>query len=43
MSTKTEEWIAKVAKMNNTTREEVLKYLRKLSRGQRVIHHLRLV
>ena len=43
MKKTTKAWIAKVAKANNVSEEEVLRYLRKLSNGQRVIHHLRLV
>lgn len=42
MKTKTKEWISKIAKLNNVTEEEVLRYLRSLSYGNRVIHHLRL-
>lgn len=43
MKTATKEWLAKIAKLNNTTEEEVLRYLRSLSYGKRVIHHLQLV
>lgn len=42
MKNTTRKWIAKMAKENGVTKEEVLRYLRKLSNGQKVIHHLRL-
>lgn len=43
MKNTTKEWVAKVAKANGVSEEEVLRYLRNLSCGKRVIHHLRLV
>lgn len=38
----TREWIAQVAKNNGVKEEEVLRYLKKLSSGGKVIYHLRL-
>lgn len=38
----TEVWLEKVAKKNNVSKEDVLRYLDNLSRGNRVIHHLKL-
>ena len=40
MKQTTKDWIAKIAKANGVTEEEVLRYLRNLSHGNRVIHHL---
>lgn len=42
MQKQSKEWVAKVAKANNTTEGEVMRYLRSLSSGKRVIHHLNL-
>ena len=42
MKKTTKKWLAKVAKINNTTEEKVLKYLASLSVPGRVIHHLNL-
>lgn len=43
MKKTTKAWLAKVAKINGVTEEAVLQYLRSLSYGNRVIHHLKLV
>lgn len=43
MKDTTKKWLAKIAKINGVTEEQVLQYLRSLSFGNRVIHHLRLV
>ena len=43
MKKTTKEWLAKIAALNGVTEAEVLSYLRALSSGKRVIHHLRLV
>lgn len=42
MSKRTTEWLEKVAKMNNVKVEDVIRYLKNLSSGKRVIHHLKL-
>ena len=42
MKKTTKEWVAKIAKVNGVTEEEVLRYLRNLSHGDKVIHHLKL-
>jgi len=42
MKKSTKEWLAKIAALNGVTEAEVLQYLRALSSGKRVIHHLRL-
>lgn len=42
-SEKTRAWIARVAEKNGVTQEEVLRYLRALSSGRKVIYHLDLV
>ncbi len=42
MKKSTKAWLAKVAKSNGVTQEEVLRYLRSLSSGKKVIHHLKL-
>lgn len=42
MKNTTKKWLAKIAKLNGVTEEEVLLYLRLLSSGKKVIHHLRL-
>lgn len=42
MKNSTKQWIKKIAKLNNTTEEAVLKYLQALSYPNRVIHHLNL-
>lgn len=38
----TEEWLDKIAKLNNCSRDDVLRYLKTLSCAKKVIHHLRL-
>ena len=43
ISSSTKDWLAKVAKQNNVTQEEVLSYLRDLRSSKKVIHHLDLV
>lgn len=42
MKESTKKWLSKVAKINGVTEEAVLQYLRSLSYGKRVIHHLKL-
>ncbi len=42
MKDETKKWLAKIAKLNGVTKEEVLKYLKSLSRANGVIHHLKL-
>lgn len=42
MKKTTAEWIAKVAKANGVSEEEVVQYLHDLSSGKKVIHHLKL-
>ena len=43
MKKTTKEWLAKIAQLNGVTEGEVLSYLRSLSSGKKVIHHLKLV
>lgn len=42
MKETTKKWLAKIAKLNGVTEAQVLQYLRALSFGNKVIHHLRL-
>ena len=42
MKKTTKAWLAKIAKLNGVTEEEVLQYLRNLSHAEKVIHHLKL-
>ncbi len=42
MKETTKEWLAKIARLNGVTEGEVLSYLRSLSSGKKVIHHLKL-
>ena len=42
MRKETKAWLAKIAKINGVTEGDVLRYLRSLSFGNKVIHHLRL-
>ena len=42
MKKTTKQWVAKIARENGVSVEEVLRYLRNLSNGDKVIHHLRL-
>lgn len=39
-SKNTDAWLERVAKANNTTKEDVVKYIDSLSHGKGVIHHL---
>ena len=41
-SVSTTAWIDRVAKINNVKPEDVLRYLKNLSAGQKVIYHLKL-
>lgn len=40
MKNTTKGWLEKIAKKNNVTAEEVLKYIKSLSSNTKVIHHL---
>lgn len=42
MKPTTKQWLAMVARLNGVTEEDVLRYLRLLSSGKKVIHHLKL-
>ena len=42
MKKQTENWISKVAAKNGVSKEAVLKYIKSLSSGAKVIHHLAL-